>query len=60
MMNLIGPVLILVGYVGIIIYSFSRSKKKQEMKEETLPCESCLRWEECNGVDVDFCPLCKK
>lgn len=19
------------------------------------PCDTCLRWEECNGVDIDFC-----
>ena len=23
----------------------------------TDPCESCLRWSECNGVDRDTCPL---
>ena len=23
----------------------------------TDPCESCLRWSECNGVDIDNCPL---
>lgn len=23
------------------------------------PCETCLRWPECNGVDADNCPLCK-
>lgn len=22
------------------------------------PCETCLRWTECNGVDREFCPLC--
>lgn len=22
------------------------------------PCETCLRWPECNGVDADTCPLC--
>lgn len=22
------------------------------------PCETCLRWPECNGVDADNCPLC--
>lgn len=21
------------------------------------PCETCLRWPECNGVDADNCPL---
>ena len=24
--------------------------------EEEWPCDSCLRWEECNGVDRDNCP----
>ena len=23
------------------------------------PCETCLRWPECNGVDVLYCPLCE-
>lgn len=23
------------------------------------PCETCLRWPECNGVDADTCPLCR-
>ncbi len=26
-------------------------------KEETDPCQSCLRWPECNGVDRDTCNL---
>ena len=21
------------------------------------PCNDCLRWSECNGVDIDRCPL---
>lgn len=21
------------------------------------PCETCLRWPECNGVDAEQCPL---
>lgn len=25
--------------------------------DEEIPCDTCLRWEECNGVDVDNCPL---
>lgn len=60
MRSLIIPALILVFYAGIIIYSFSRSKEKKEKKEEMIPCEYCLRWSECNGIDADFCPLCKK
>ena len=23
------------------------------------PCETCLRWPECNGIDRDACPLVK-
>lgn len=22
------------------------------------PCDTCLRWSECNGVDKEYCPLC--
>lgn len=25
----------------------------------TDPCETCLRWPECNGVDANTCPLCR-
>ena len=21
------------------------------------PCETCLRWPECNGVDAEICPV---
>lgn len=24
--------------------------------EESDPCDSCLRWPECNGVDIENCP----
>lgn len=27
---------------------------------DTDPCDTCLRWSECNGVEKDTCPLCKK
>lgn len=23
------------------------------------PCDTCLRWPECNGVDAENCPICK-
>ena len=23
------------------------------------PCDTCVRWPECNGVDADTCPRCK-
>ena len=25
--------------------------------ETESPCEECLRWPECNGVDREYCPL---
>lgn len=27
---------------------------------ENNPCETCLRWPECNGVDRDNCNLVKE
>lgn len=33
-------------------------EQKQE-KPRTDPCETCLRWSECNGVDRDDCPMCR-
>ena len=30
------------------------TKGGSEMED---PCETCLRWWECNGVDKDNCPL---
>ena len=30
------------------------TKGASEMED---PCETCLRWWECNGVDKDNCPL---
>lgn len=33
----------------------SRAEQKQE-EEQRDPCATCLRWEECAGVDDD-CPL---
>ena len=26
-------------------------------QEEKHPCETCLHWPECNGVDADICPI---
>lgn len=30
------------------------------MKMNPDPCDTCLRWSECNGVDADTCPLCSR
>lgn len=73
-MNLLIPFLILCGFAGIITYSSIRERRGDWRREERPmqfahppmdlrlkrdPCESCLRWEECNGVD-DECPLRKE
>ena len=29
--------------------------EKEAVVEMTDPCETCLRWPECNGVDADTC-----
>lgn len=59
-MDLIVPGLVIVLYIAIILYSFRKRKKRNEEKKQVSPCEYCLRWEECNGVDAEFCPLIKK
>ena len=28
---------------------------KTTAQQQADPCEFCLRWEECNGVDIEFC-----
>lgn len=32
-------------------------EKESRVAAQQNPCETCLRWEECNGVDKN-CPLC--
>jgi hypothetical protein len=38
------------------------TKKPQEAmsRKRKDPCENCLRWPECNGVDANTCPLCRR
>lgn len=31
--------------------------EKEAVVEMTDPCETCLRWPECNGVDAESCPI---
>lgn len=28
-------------------------------EEQADPCDTCLRWPECNGADRDTCPNCR-
>ena len=30
----------------------------ESAEKNTLPCDNCLRWFECNGIDMENCPLC--
>lgn len=32
-------------------------QQEQDAAESVDPCESCIRWSECNGIDKDNCPL---
>lgn len=33
-------------------------QQTQSLKIKTDPCETCLRFPECFGVDESFCPMC--
>lgn len=44
-----------IGIVCIVMACCNVSGRCTEQEEEH-PCDSCLRWYECNGVDED-CPL---
>lgn len=75
-MNLILPVLILIGYVVLILISREKHTGKSheappepapekrfahppmDLRLKHDPCDTCLRWAECNGID-DGC-LVKK
>lgn len=52
-----GIVILLVA-VGIgILLAEALEHGEQKRKESEGPCEQCLRWSECNGVDD--CPIKK-
>lgn len=45
-------------------YADSPEERKErrmvkQIKKSAPPCETCLRWPECNGVDAEACPLGK-
>lgn len=47
--------------LAIILYTIAIIHvRKSDHKEEAEiydPCETCVRWSECNGIDKDYCPL---
>ena len=42
----------------IVLSALRMSGICSRMEEKAHPCAYCLRWEECNGVDADICPIC--
>ena len=48
--------LVAVGIGLLLAEALERGDKKR--KEDEDPCEQCLRWSECNGVD-EACPVRK-
>ena len=40
---------------AVLFYACCVQSGKDARKEEEHPCDSCLRWDECNGVD-EYCP----
>ena len=42
------------------IENAANCRTKQDLSEPECedPCETCLHWDECNGVDRDNCPIC--
>lgn len=52
---------VMLGVFSIMLVAFTadREEKKpapaQDQKQKEEPCESCLRWSECNGAD-ERCP----
>ena len=47
---------IALGILGAVLVNRPKRKKKLiPARIEEDPCETCLRWSECNGVDPD-CP----
>ena len=59
--ELIAIVLIIIAlfaaWVFYLLCKVSGDKSRQEEKKN--PCSTCLRWDECNGVD-EQCPLKNK
>lgn len=53
-----GIVILLVAGVIALIASKALMVSKDNQEEKEDPCDSCLRWSECNGVDK-ACPVRK-
>ena len=57
-MGLIYALIILTVAALMVIAASMRVSSIESRKEEAEnPCCTCLRWEECNGVDAESCPV---
>lgn len=53
---IVGTVLGFGLWLPLLVLSMREKKNKPvRVQQEESPCETCLRWPECNGVDED-CP----
>ena len=48
-------IIVAVALVALTVMACCKVSGDCARKEENNPCDSCLRWPECNGVDED-CP----
>lgn len=59
-------------YLSLVIASVAAKRRRPRHKmpspaevmekeaERADPCDTCLRWYECNGVDRDSCPIVER
>ena len=48
---------ILAAIYILAVCRFLRSNPEGSQEEAQDPCVTCLRWSECNGVEMETCPL---
>ena len=50
----------LILFAGVGIIGRKRSGEQLQNEPEADPCDICLRWSECHGVDAETCPQHKE
>lgn len=58
-MNIFTFIFILAVCAAVLAMLADYDKQEDKPQKKKDPCECCLRWYECNGVDDD-CPLWKE
>ena len=46
-------------YLFALIHLKKENQQEKTKYEKEQPCDYCIRWSECNGVDKEYCPLCE-